>query len=266
VYEANPRPLEGPLVAANPQDRWVFMGAGSATKIVVINRAGEVFYHPIGDRIGDHVQLQVPDGGVAAKPQDKWVLNVGLYILVITQEGRVFAHKWDQDLFVGPGGEGASLINKIDPAFQLKGPNVAANPQDKWVLHDRFNRIVVITRDGDVFAHPYSGGDHIDEHVQLQVPDGGVAAKPQDKWVLMHGEYIVVVTEDGGVFAHFIGRDVVSEAVNVEAPRVAANPEDHFLSEEILTPPILSNDVSLFVITQTGHVFTHLTSGFGPHF
>jgi hypothetical protein len=81
-------------------------------------------------------------GIVAVKPQDKWVLTIGNRILVIVNDGRVFAHD-----IAG---------NTINPAFQLSGPPVAANPPDKWVL-TMDNRILVIVNDGRVFAHDIAG-------------------------------------------------------------------------------------------------------------
>jgi Domain of unknown function (DUF4185) len=68
---------------------------------------------------------------VAANPQDKWVLVLGNRILVVTNEGDVFAHD--------------VTGNTVGIPFQLSGPRVAANPQDKWVLV-LGNRILVLTK------------------------------------------------------------------------------------------------------------------------
>ena len=91
-------------------------------------------------------------------------LVVGGPILVITNDGSVFAH----DL-VG---------NTVGLPFELSGPKVAANPQDKHVLIVG-SRILVITNDGSAFAHDL---DTVGVPFQLSGPK--VAANPQDKFVL----------------------------------------------------------------------------------
>jgi hypothetical protein len=94
-------------------------------------------------------------------------LIVGSPILVITNDGSVFAH----DL-VG---------NTVGVPFQLSGPKVAANPQDKHVLIVG-SRILVITNDGSVFAHDLVGNT---VGVPFQLSGPKVAANPQDKFVLL---------------------------------------------------------------------------------
>jgi hypothetical protein len=93
-------------------------------------------------------------------------LVVGGPILVITNDGSVFAH----DL-VG---------NTVGVPFQLSGPKVAANPQDKHVLIVG-SRILVITNDGSAFAHDLVGNT---VGVPFQLSGPKVAANPQDKFVL----------------------------------------------------------------------------------
>src|SRR5262249_52972993 len=143
---------------------------------------------------------------------------MGNRILVITQDGRVFAH--------------VVTATAIEPAIQLSGPPVAANPQDRWVLVSG-NQLLVITTDGRVFAHTVT--DHVEPAYQLGSPSGTppppVAANPQDKWVLVKGSQIVVITEEGRVFAHEITITTVDRAIELTPPsvRVAANPQDKWV-------------------------------------
>src|SRR5262249_26988682 len=85
-----------------------------------------------------------PPPPVAANPQDKWVLVKGSQIVVITEEGRVFAHE--------------ITITTVDRAIELTPPSVrvAANPQDKWVVV-MGSRIMVGTKE-DVFRPPRLDG------------------------------------------------------------------------------------------------------------
>ncbi len=82
--------------------------------------------------------VQLCGSAVAANPQDRWVVVIGNRIIVITDDGRVFAHE-----ITG---------NSIGTPFQLSGPAVAANSQDRWVVVMGI-RIIVITDNGRVFAH-----------------------------------------------------------------------------------------------------------------
>ena len=199
--------LNGPEVAANPQDAWVL---AMGNRILVITNEGRVFAHEIsGNTIGAPFQLGGPP--VAANPQDKWVLAMGDRILVITNEGRVFVHD--------------VTGNSIGVPFQLGGPPVAANPQDKRVLVIG-NRLLVVTNDGRVFAHEVSGNAI---GVPFQLGGTAVAANPQDKWVLAVGNRILVITSDGRVFVHDISGNTISVPFRMQGPRVAANPRDNLV-------------------------------------
>jgi hypothetical protein len=176
---------------------------------------------------------------VAANPQDKWVLTVANRILVITNDGSVFAHD-----ITG---------HTVGIPYQLEGgQRVAANPQDKWVL-TLGNRILIITADGSVFAHDITG-----HKVGIPYQLGGgqrVAANPQDKWVLTLGNRILVITAEGLVFAHDINANTVGIPFQLNAPRVAANRQDHFVVA-------LMN--SVLVITDDGSVFGHAIDESAP--
>ncbi|MGH9928244.1 MAG: hypothetical protein ACREA9_03340 [Pyrinomonadaceae bacterium] len=120
---------------------------------------------------------------VGFNPQDKWVVTMGNRVLVITNNGDVFAHDFG---------------STIGPAFQFIGPPVAFNPQDKWVV-TMGNRILVITNNGSVFGHDLAGTT-IGPSFQLAGPP--VAFNPQDRWVVTIGNRILVIVNDGHVFGH----------------------------------------------------------------
>jgi hypothetical protein len=135
--------LDGPPVAANPQDRTVFCtGEG----LIVLTWDGGVFGHRFeGDHgIGPAFRYDGPP--VAAnKGVDKWVAFMGTsprYLLVFTDDGRAFCHE-----IAG---------TTVKDAFQVPGPPVAAQPVDHYLLIDG-TKIYVITNDGRVFQHPTAG-------------------------------------------------------------------------------------------------------------
>lgn len=68
---------------------------------------------------------------MAANSGDKWVLVMGGRVLVITDDGMVFAH---------------DVTGNVGVSFQLGGARVAADPEDKWVLAID-GRILVTTKD-----------------------------------------------------------------------------------------------------------------------
>jgi len=238
-------PLQGVKVGANPQDKWVLEGY---TSIVVITQYGDVFGHDLGPetdgrlRVGAAVQFTGPK--VAANPPDKWVLNFGDQLVVVTQDGGVFGHAFD----------GATTIGE---PYQLQGPPVAANDSDKWVLRHG-DRIVVITADGRVFGHELNFVDKtVAEAYQFQGPP--VAARFPDKWVLIAFNTFLVVTQEGAVFGHDLnlqGR-TIGEPFAVESPPLGASPLDKWVFVDEPGGEIL-------VVTREGDVFAHPTEGLVP--
>ena len=226
--------LTAPVVAAQPQDKWVLT---LGNRILVITSDGRVFAHDLqGNTVGNPHQLTGPI--VAANPQDKYVLALGNRILVITTDGRVFVHEING--------------NTIGVPFQLSAPKVAANPQDKYVLV-MDNRILVITQTGQVFAHPVNG-NVIGNAIQWSGPL--VAANPPDKHVLVMGNRLLVITASGQVFVHNINGNTIQAPFQLTAPPVATRPMDKWL---------LVNGNRILVITrQHWNFFTGLSQSGQP--
>jgi hypothetical protein len=234
-------------VGANPQDRWIVTVPYG---IAVITSDGRVFAHPLGDAVAPAVQLPAP--ATAANDVDRFVLNDGNRLFVITRDGRVFVHP----LRPGPATTEPAFAERfpeaVEEAHQLTGELVAAKPQDKWVLAAG-NRLLVITEDGHVFAHPITA-DRVLEAVELS--GELVGAKPQDRRVLMYGhQRIAVITDDGSVYAHPLRADAVLPAERLEGPPVAAKRE---VDKVVLAPdPSLQQGLGFLVVTTDGRVFSH---------
>jgi len=106
---------------------------------------------------------------VAANPQDKWVLVMGNRIIVITNDGSVFAHDVDGD--------------NVSTAFEfISDQKVAANQEDKRVLVME-NRIFVITRQRWFYYAGMQSNDQPiwkdDEADALPLPPFGSPLKPE---------------------------------------------------------------------------------------
>ncbi len=232
------RKLDGPRVAANPEDKWVLF---SDIYIYVITKDGRVFAHQLSNGIQPAVLLPGPK--VAANPQDKKVLLMGSKIVVITTSGKAFAHDI-QLIGPSPGTIGYSHPKSIGEAYALSGSEVAGRPEDKWIVNDG-DRIIVIKADGSVFAHKVTN-NKVNAPSKLSGPR--VAANPDDKWVLIGAGAIDVITRSGSVFRHQITGDTISPAKQVPSPAVAARPEDKWVG-------FLPGGIA--VITSAGGVFFH---------
>src|SRR5215208_2427381 len=148
-------------------------------RILVIRDDGFVFTHPITDTVGPPTDVPPLPGAnppprVAARPMDKWVLAHRDRILVITDDGKVYAHEITETEMT------------VHPAVELVMPpgGVAGTPGDRWVLA-MGDKIVVVRGNGQVVTHLVRS-DRIDGH--LSVPSTQrVAANPQDRWLLGSG-------------------------------------------------------------------------------
>ncbi len=191
-----PAPGSRALVATNPRDKWVL---AHKDRILVITEEGHVFAHRVTSQVEPAFELGGPDGRpappVAANPVDRWVLVSDDRILVITSQGKVFAHDVTD--------------TTVRPAIELMTPagGVAGNPRDRWVLA-MGDKIVVIRGNGEVVTHLVRR-DRIEGAVAVQSTQR-VAANPEDRWVLgagsvdVNGKLIVIPYKPAG-WRYFAG-------------------------------------------------------------
>lgn len=93
-------PVQGPRVASRVQDRWVFSGQvkPGSFEIFVITSRGEVWSHTVqminGDikQIDEAVQLNKDGPQVGFNAQDRFVVFSDGKLVVITEDGEVWAH------------------------------------------------------------------------------------------------------------------------------------------------------------------------------
>jgi hypothetical protein len=240
--------------------------------VVTELRAGTFAHAMSSTSVDGAIQLSAP--AVAANPQDRFVVTLGNRILVVTDDRRVFAHEvvgnavsFARQLGTLPTASGGERIvpyrtglqnwlaliasdgrasavevrnTSLGPFVPLTGARIAANPEDKWVV-SQASRIIVITRQGQVFAHTI-GGSVIGAGVLLSNATGPpVAANPQDKYVLVDGTRILVITNVGDVFMHELTSTSVGPFRPLPGPKVAMSPEDN---------RVLAMDGRILVLTR----------------
>jgi hypothetical protein len=127
---------------------------------------------------------------VGFNPNDRFMAVLGNRLVVTTNEGNVFGH----DVAFGLGDFESG---HIFPAFPFGGAKVASNPQDRWLLA-LGNRLLVVTREGNVFAHDVVGRD-----IRPAFPFGGakIGFNPNDRFMAVLGNRLVVTTNEGNAFA-----------------------------------------------------------------
>ena len=209
----NPVALSGPAIGLAPEDKRII---GLGDKALVIRSDGHVWYQTISlSGVGAYTYVPPrvqPDGYiplVGANPQDRWVVPDSKRgrVLVITNDGRVFAHKITDHV------EAPILFWSMFP--------VASRPEDNHVLVVG-DRIVVITKRGIVYAHPMLGpeGNALGTPTMLSNPanpDTLISGTtppgtPEDRWVFAIGDTIYTVKGEGRVVAHRI-------TTGIEAPQ-----------------------------------------------
>ncbi len=208
-----------------PPYRWLL---ADRERILAVREDGRVWaygvhgpsIHPVTEIAPRPPQPGEPLPVVATRPEDKWVLmdSERERILVITEDGRVFAHR---------------ITSHVEPAELLSGARVGARPEDRWVLLVG-GRLVVITNRGRVFAHDLAVAS-VGAPRELLALDGTVAgatppAGPAERWVLGVDDKIVRITGMGEVFVHRVGRDYVDYGRRVPGQqRVGASAHDRWL-------------------------------------
>jgi hypothetical protein len=230
-----------PAVGTDADDRWVLPDSDRG-RILGITRSGAVWSHDVTNTVGARFPLTLrPNAGpVAANPTDKWVLVHHNRILVIREDGAVFAHRITPDNF-------------IEPAFQMAGPpnglGVGNRPEDNWVVVVG-EKLVVITKRGRVFVHDLGDttiSNAIEAVRQDDAPIAG-AIPPgthRDRWVFGMGNKLAIVNGKTGKIATYSIRTSFVDDVKVERVdelqilttphKVAANPQDRWLL--YLAPP-----------------------------
>ncbi|MET9343196.1 hypothetical protein [Nonomuraea sp. NPDC003804] len=144
--------------------------------------------------------------------------------------------------------------------MSLTAPNPVAfnGPVDRFVVvHDigLGGQIIVITESGDVWGHDLQG-NAIGPGFKF---DGAKVAfnGPVDRFVVTKDDRIFVITESGDVWGHEIAGRTIGPGFKFDGARVAFNgPVDRF----VVTSG-LKNDNRMFVITESGDVWSHEITG-----
>ncbi len=211
------------------------------------------FVHQVGwnpATIGDPIGLTGPAIGLA--PEDKRILPYNDKALVVRSDGYV----WYQTI----GLKGVGPYQFLPPRSQNGHTAlVAVNSGDKWVVPDPArNRLLVITAEGNVWAHTVS--DHIELPFQLATR-APVAGRPEDNWVLVVRDRLVVITKRGLVYGHpFTGTN--GNTVGIATMLSDPNDPDTFVAGT--TPPntpserwVFALGDNIMTVTGKGAVYSH---------
>lgn len=151
--------------------------------------------------------------------------------------------------------------NELGPAVEQEGPPVAGKEDvDQFVL-PYGNRILVVTKNGDVWGHPVAG-NNIDQAYPLSGDKLIYTAAPTRNGIEMvgkkpfhfltiSGNIIYGITENGAVHKFEITGNVISRTA-LSGPKVAANAQDRF---------VVAMGNFIYVITTDGDVFRHQVAG-----
>lgn len=246
----------GSGVAARPEDRYVLPWRSPAVQLIfVITESGDVWVHQVFvatgvsapwrvgaiERIGDNVRwvaLSQWQGGIYVV---RWTGDTMFYPLSVSLDASANARVrlTAGQYVVGPTG---------DPSDVLL---VARNREDQRMLVLR-DRAIVFRSDGATGVHrTFSGTRWSAGGFTAADSYRPVANQPQDKWLVpLCGERIGVITDRGELFVHGYDftRDAVLPPTRVDAPPIAANPQDRFVA---------SDGLSIFVVTRSGDLYAH---------
>jgi hypothetical protein len=172
----------GIRVGASPEDKWVMtMGREN---VLVITKDGRVFRHRVTSTVEPAVALVAQAGQklmpIGTNPRDKWVLAVRNRLLVVTHDGRVFAHTIVDN----------ATSHTISEPVELSTPFPIASGYADRRLVAVGNRLLDITTDGTVRALKVNLTNITYEGVLNQRATAGtrVAANLADRWVVSVGD------------------------------------------------------------------------------
>jgi hypothetical protein len=240
-----PYRIPGALVAANPQDRYVF---AMGDYVVVVTDTGDVFAHEVRGKVEAAYGLGA--GRIIMGPDDKWMVPSwvwpdGYGIIVVDKHGHARWYGFDT-VYDWSGVLRPTAVR--EPVPIICNTLIGARPEDRraLVLGSRF---LVLTSKGDVGAHVMIMSTFFgDGYLLARDPNGPVAKLNVDKWVLGMDSDLVVITTEGKVFAHHVAGDYVNPAYQLSGPLVAANPQDRW---------VLAQNDRVLVVTNKGEVFAH---------
>jgi hypothetical protein len=178
------RRVQGAPVAAEAVHARFVWGAGG-NRIIFVNQADEVYYHRLqGNRVNMHIRMRGHTVGVRGDQTEYVVPWQNNTILVVTQRGNLYRHQIRGE--------------SVGPPEQINGSPVGTQGQDPIFMFRVGNRLINVTRQGEVWAHV------VGRTVQAPTRLGRVAiAAPRVvRHVFNIGRTVYIISDQGEVYAH----------------------------------------------------------------
>ncbi|MBX3272457.1 MAG: hypothetical protein KF729_19515 [Sandaracinaceae bacterium] len=194
-----PRQITGAPVAAQAV-RARFVWGGTNNRILYVNQADEVFFHRVqGNAVQMHIRMRGHTVGHPGDPTEYVIPWGPNHILVVTRAGLLYRHQIRGE--------------SIGPPEQIPGSPVGTQGQDPIFMFRLQNRLINVTRQGEIWAHVVSNT------VQMPTRIGsvGVQAPRQVRHAFNIGRTVYVIFSDNSVVSHDIN-PALGQARLISAP------------------------------------------------
>lgn len=215
-----------------------FVWGDGGNRIIFVNQADEVYYHRVhNNRVDRHIRMRGHTVGHSGDPTEYVVPWGRNEILVVTQRGLLYRHRIRSE--------------SVGPAEQINGAPVGTNGQDPIYMFRVRNRLINVTRQGEVWAHV------IGRTVQPPQRLGrfAIAAPRTIRHVFHIGRTVYGVSDQGEVYAHDIHPNFGRGRLIRSASNVLGRPATNFVF-------ILGNNLQ--AVNEQGSLWAHDISRLMP--
>jgi hypothetical protein len=210
------------IIGRAPEDRDKFV-FGDLNAIYVVTVSGKVWKWPVtATGIGNAEEFTNGLWGQVDSPA-KYVFPVCEAFYVINDRGEV----WKHDVVGNQLGDGVKLGGY---SLFIAGPELTGASEEYVTYERRFNRILRINVDGQVWAHNLQprdscGGTMVEDQRRLtEIPPR--PPQPRRPRYALSGEHLLVVDDSGRVFARELYSGAIDPAIPLEGPVLFYYPED----------------------------------------
>lgn len=224
------RQIQGSPVASEAV-RARFVWGDGGNRIIFVNQADEVYYHRVhNNRVDRHIRMRGHTVGHSGDPTEyviPWGRNE---IMVVTQRGLLYRHRIRSE--------------SVGPAEQITGAPVGTQGQDPIFMFRIRNRLLNVTRQGEVWAHV------IGNTVQPPTRLGRIAiATPRAvRHVFNIGRTVYAISDQGEVYAHDVHPNFGRGRLIRSASNVLRGPSTRFVF-------ILGNNLQ--AVNEQGTLWAH---------
>jgi hypothetical protein len=228
-----------------------------------------MYIDPAGNVSTDFLEGSISNFGVTGSrvafngDNDRFVINVDNRIIVIQRDGGVFAHAVRQIPLQPIATRPLTILEPV----ACSGSKVASNgDDDRFVTRLFSRRIIVVRRDGAVFAHdviPDGDGAFVQQPFAFAGSKVAVNGE-EDRFVVGMFSQIIVIRRDGAVFGHDTTADnTILPPFAFSGSKIASNGED----DQFVVAMGTTNDSTagpqsaIVVVRRDGGLLGHTVQG-----